>query len=86
MTEEEAVGTKLCPRMFAKGERGDIFTGGCFGSTCMAWRWAKVKNLRHYETGELKPVVAGAWYRTKHWHEVKVEDKTKGYCGLAGVP
>ena len=48
----------------------------CFGSRCMAWRWALVDVVR---TADDKFAPAAEWIERE-------PSTTHGYCGLAGRP
>ena|SRR3990167_11273489 len=55
----------------------------CIGSACMMWRWTEKPNP------DWKPDSPMPWYPQEHPDDkpaLYIEDKTRGYCGLAGKP
>ena len=93
MTEEEAK-TKYCPYTFTRLDERDsngygITQGGpwmCCATGCMAWRWGTSRVLFNPTTKEVQPVVWGQSYDGSKFIVLDQEDKSNGYCGLAGTP
>lgn len=92
MTEDEAKTRQCCgPQLIAmmnaaiatRGE-GMIASASvfCVGSACMAWRWARKPNE------EWKPDHSMMWppRDNRLGPQPYIEDRERGYCGLAGRP
>jgi len=71
-TEDEAMGKWCCADMDSQ----------CVASRCMAWRWAQKANP------EWKPRHSLQWppLHPDEGPPMYLEDRTRGYCGLAGRP
>jgi hypothetical protein len=70
-TEEQVQSEKICPQTLTRHSQNGGYGQEtfCFGSRCMAWRWADVATLN--EQGGSAAEYSGP--------------SRRGYCGLAGA-
>jgi len=53
----------------------------CFGSRCMAWRWAEERNPEYKQPHAMQYPPLMPWD-----NPMTIKSTTHGYCGLAGRP
>ena len=90
MTEEEAK-QKWCPfardaESNAAGYTTTNTTAKCIGSACMAWRCGTRGAVKHRETNVVRFLMPGDTYNPLEEIHFEADDRSNGYCGLAGNP
>jgi hypothetical protein len=81
VSEEEAQ-AKWCPwvRASGNGVSNNIYAQ-CRASKCMMWRWAQKPNPDWVPNS----VVTSVWPKHPMENQMMLQDRERGYCGVAGA-